>query len=438
MTRARVSWFSSFRHGLSGILPPPGIQRGYALATLIDSVGTGAFLAGSAVFFVRIVGLSAAQVGIGMSLAGLVGLAFAVPLGHLGDRLGHRRLLLILSLIRAPLFAVYLLIHDFAAFLAVVSVIAAAETGTNPVRRAYLSTMVPPDQRVRITAYNRATFNVGISLGSLGAAAALGFDTWSAYATLVLANSASFLLCCVVLLRLPADPGRRAVTRPASRKGADKKQNRSSVFRDRPYIALSLLFGLQNIHAALFTVGIPLWIVKHTVAPKWLVATIILLNTILVVALQVHATRGTESVPGAARGARRAGLAMLAGCVACAVSAHGPVGLEVAELVGGAVLLTFGELLSSASAWALSNELAPEDKQGIYFGLWTQGSQFAQVVGPVTVTVLAVGLRLTGWLILGASFGLIGVAIVPVTRWAQRSRPAPEGAVVATSGRQAG
>src|SRR5690348_17463856 len=126
-----MSWRRAFRwregrHRIGKILPPPGVQRGYALATLIDSAGSGLFLTASAVFFVRVVGLSPAHVGLGLSIAGFAGLVAAAPVGHLGDRYGHRRMLIGLSLARAALFAIYLVIHSFAAFIVVVTLITLA------------------------------------------------------------------------------------------------------------------------------------------------------------------------------------------------------------------------------------------------------------------------------------------------------------------------
>ena len=43
-------------------------------------------------FFTQIVGLSAAQVGLGLTIAGVVAFFFAVPLGRLADRIGPKRM----------------------------------------------------------------------------------------------------------------------------------------------------------------------------------------------------------------------------------------------------------------------------------------------------------------------------------------------------------
>jgi len=55
------------------LLPPAGLARSLCLQSALYAVGSGFFLSGNAVFFTTIVGLSAAQVGLGLSIAGALG-----------------------------------------------------------------------------------------------------------------------------------------------------------------------------------------------------------------------------------------------------------------------------------------------------------------------------------------------------------------------------
>src|SRR5882757_8954826 len=69
------------------------------LATaLINSTGSGAFAAGSVVFFTHYAGLSPAQVGGTLSAAALVGIVTTVPAGLVAERFGARRTLIVLHL----------------------------------------------------------------------------------------------------------------------------------------------------------------------------------------------------------------------------------------------------------------------------------------------------------------------------------------------------
>ena len=67
-------------------LPPPGRLRTLSLATLANTIGTGLWVTGAALFLTRAVGLTPTEVGLGLTLAGLVGLTASVPLGGLADR----------------------------------------------------------------------------------------------------------------------------------------------------------------------------------------------------------------------------------------------------------------------------------------------------------------------------------------------------------------
>jgi predicted MFS family arabinose efflux permease len=53
---------------------------------LLFALGEGTFMTGSAVFFTQIVGLSAAQVGLGLTIAGVAAFIAALPAGKMVDR----------------------------------------------------------------------------------------------------------------------------------------------------------------------------------------------------------------------------------------------------------------------------------------------------------------------------------------------------------------
>src|SRR3990170_981663 len=63
-----------------------GTPRVLAAAELAGSIGNGAFYACSALFFTRIVGLSATEVGVALTVGWASGMLAGVPLGGLADR----------------------------------------------------------------------------------------------------------------------------------------------------------------------------------------------------------------------------------------------------------------------------------------------------------------------------------------------------------------
>src|SRR4051794_23295874 len=112
------------------MLPPPPPLRLLAYGTLVTNVGGGAWYASWAVFLTRSVGLSPGRVGVGMTIAGAVGLVAATPLGHLADRVGPRAVFAGLLVLQAAGSFAYVGVHAFAPFVAVACVtVAAGQTG---------------------------------------------------------------------------------------------------------------------------------------------------------------------------------------------------------------------------------------------------------------------------------------------------------------------
>src|SRR2546423_1264036 len=131
------------------LLPDRGAARIFAAYTLVDSTGTGLWTTASVVFLTRSVGLSAGQVGLGLSIAGLVGFLGGVPLGHLADRRGAREVTLALAAAQGLVMAAYATVHSFWQFLLVACAFQFAQRGGNAVRNALVALTVPADQRVR-------------------------------------------------------------------------------------------------------------------------------------------------------------------------------------------------------------------------------------------------------------------------------------------------
>ena len=70
------------------LLPEPGARHVYAFVVLANTFGFGLVITSMVLYFTRVVHLSAVQVGLGMTIAGLVGLIAGVPIGDLADRHG--------------------------------------------------------------------------------------------------------------------------------------------------------------------------------------------------------------------------------------------------------------------------------------------------------------------------------------------------------------
>src|SRR4051794_36477620 len=271
---------------MRGLLPAPGPLRPLALATLLSRVGNGVLMTVSVLYFNRIIGLSIAQVGLGLTIAGLFGLLSAVPLGHIADRRGPRTLFVVLSLLTCGLSLFYLFVQTFWQFLAVAIVLTIVDRGAGAVRSALIAAITQGAGRVAARAYLRAVTNIGIMAGAGIGAFALHFDTGTAYRLMFVLDAVLSAIAAFVVLAVPAvAPLERSDDGPVW-----------VALRDRGYLAVAALNAAMSIHYAIFDVAIPLWVVDHTEAPRWMVALTLIINTVVVALFQVRSSRGISDL----------------------------------------------------------------------------------------------------------------------------------------------
>jgi MFS family permease len=404
----------------TGLLPPAGAPRNLALAQLANSVGDGAFIVTSALFFTRVVGLSTAQVGLGLTTAWLMGFLTGVPLGHLADRRGPRGIAILLALSTSAAVCTFLFVRSFPLFLVAAVIYAGSQTGLSAARQALLAGLVEPAERTRIRAFLQSTVNAGLGVGAALGGIALRFDTSAAYLTVFAIDAVSFLVAARLIHRVPAVP---CVTDHVA------GEPRLAVLRDKPYAVLALLNAVMLMFMPLLSLVAPLWIVERTEAPSWMVASLLIINTLGVTLFQVRIARGVTDLRTATRSVRIAGASMLAACVVFALSTAGlaPIGAAVVLAVAAA-LLTLGEMKLASGAWEISFGLAPADKQGQYQGFYGTGPAIARMLGPFLLTTLVLGWGAIGWLVVGALFLGTSCATGAAVRWAARTRPASEAA----------
>ncbi|WP_329000569.1 MFS transporter [Kribbella sp. NBC_00709] len=404
---------------LEQMLPPAGAPRDLAMAQLANSVGDGAFVVTSALFFTRVVGLSTTEVGIGLTVAWLVGFLTGVPLGNLADRRGARGTAVLLALMTASGVGAFLFVRSFLGFLIAAVVYACSQTGLTAARQALLAGLVQPAERTRIRAFLQSTVNAGLAFGALLGGIALRFDTETAYLTVFAIDALSFLIAAGLIRRVP----------PIATTIRVKGEPRLAVLHDRPYAVLALLNAIMLLFMPLISLVGPLWIVTRTSAPSWVVASLMIVNTLGVTFFQVHIAKRVKDLRTAARSVRYAGVAMLAACgVFATTAAHLSPALTAVVLVVAAALLTVGEMKLASGAWEISFGLAPADKQGQYQGFFGSGPAIARMLGPALLTTVILGWGPIGWIVIGALFLGTSCATGPAVRWAVRTRAVKEDA----------
>jgi MFS family permease len=393
-------------------LDVPRESRLLVFIGLVDAIGTGLYIAGFAVFFTRSAGMSTVQVGIGFTVASACGLITMTPIGMLADRIGPRATSILLHYWRGVGFIAFAFVHDFVTFLVVSIVVGIPTRAIDPVSQMYVDRHIGKDLRVRVMAVMRVVYNLGFSIGGVLTTLILLVDTRPAFLVIVLGNGATFLLAGFLLARVPL-----LADEPPNRKTA-RGWPRS--LRQGRYLIVAGLNAVLVLNVTVLTMGIPLWVTSKTEAPVAVVGPLVVVNTVLVVLLQVRLSKGTETRAGGARAMRRSALAF-AGCMALlALSGMlNAVGAVIAVVVA-TVLLTFGELWHFAGRLSVSYALAPRDRQGEYLSVFWLGSAAALMVGPLLITVGVVERGPFGWLALAGVFVVTGLLIRPAVDAAAR------------------
>jgi MFS transporter len=399
-------------------LDVPRESRLLVFVGFVDAIGTGLYVAGFAVFFTRSAGLSVAEVGLGLTIANACGLVALTPLGMMADRIGPKAASILLHYWRAAGFVAFAFVDDFVGFLVVACVVGIPTRAIDPISQMYVDRHIGKDLRVRVMSVMRVVYNIGFSVGGLLTTVILVVGTRPAFLAIVLGNGATFFLAAVLLARIPLladDPPGRKTARGWPRS-----------LRQGRFLAVTGLNSVLVLNSTVLMLGIPLWVTTRTDAPAAVVAPLMVLNTVLVVVLQVRLSRGADTREGGVRAMRRSALAFACCTLVLALSASlGSVGAVIAVVVA-TVVLTVGELWHFAGRLSVSYGLAPRDRQGEYLSVFWLGSAAAMMVGPALITVGVVGLGVAGWLALAAVFAATGLLIGPAVTAAARQLEAEQ------------
>lgn len=400
------------------------VVRRLGAASLVSTIGNGMTMTLSALFFTRIVGLPAGQVGLGLTVAGLLGVIASVRSGPIVDRYGARTVFTWVLIGSALCSSALGLLDSFWPFLVLMCAATLFDRAGSTTRAALYAEALPPELRTPARALLRSITNVGIGIGATSAALVLHFDSRTAYATAFVIDGLTFLAAAVILRGLPTQ---------ARVPRSEQVRGPNPALRDRPYLAVTALNSLLMLQFTVIEIGVPLWIANHTDAPRVLVSVVLVLNTVLVVLFQVRAARFVTGVAAAGRVARLGGLLLAASMVLFGVCAGLPGWVAALILVGASVVEVLGEVATSAAGWELGYALADEQFNGSYQGVFNGGWSAMTMLGPVIVTSTALHFGFGGWVFLAVVFAASGAALGPVARWAASTRGvalAPAGASV--------
>jgi MFS family permease len=383
------------------------------LAGLLLSLGRGAWFTCWAMFFIRSVGLTTAQFGIGVTAAGIVGMLVGGPFGYLADRVGAREVLVGLGFLQGLAILSYTVLHDFWLILLATCLVTAAERSAPGIRVAAISGLTTGKERLESISTARVVMQVGVVIGALVGGFVLSLDTRTGYVVTLGVYGSLHILCALLqAFRLPH------VTSLSDR----KIKRRSLVLRDRPFLVITAFNGVLALNWGMIDPGIPLWISNHTHAPLWIWAVVVGISAGGTVLFQNRFSRWGATVPAASRLGLWSGVALAACCVIYALSHNGSGLLVVGILVLATLVYLVGELLFVGSGFGLSVGLTPDGAHGEYQGLFGTGQAAAMMLAPGIMTVLLVEWSVAGWFVLAGLYLIGGFGTLFAGRWALRER----------------
>ena len=395
--------------------PPSPLAGRLAIQSLLFALGQGTFMTGSAVFFTQIVGLSAAQVGLGLTIAGVASFITAWPAGKLVDRFGPKRCWAVSAAGQASLFTLWPFIDGFGGYVAMAATMEIVGSLGGAAYGAYTIDVLPPDERVMSRAYMYSALNVGFTLGSLLGGVALAFDSNTLLRGIPWFTTLAFLINSLAIQRLPTAPHDERT--PQERK---VKLPGPGPLRNVGWMASTFFIGVLWTNQVLLNIVIPLWLVQETDAPRVLLAFLFGTNTVMCIFLPMAAARGVKDVPTALRAIRFSMTFFVVSCVITAYT-HDTVGWTTIALVWlGHVTVTGAELYLSAASWSFEAELMDPDRRGEYQGAAELSGTLGRVWAPALYTFLAMTWGTVGWLLIATIVVVATAALHPSARRAQR------------------
>ncbi|MEU8934788.1 MFS transporter [Streptomyces sp. NPDC048409] len=382
-------------------------MRQILVATGVDALGTGCYLAVAPLYLLKVAGLSASETGVAFSVSAVVGMVCSVLVGRASEQTRTRHLLPWLYAVQGICFLCFPLMGSLTTALVVMSVAATAERATAPVRAALISDVAGADRHVCI-ARMRTVQNVSFAVAGLLVIPVLVGNGRSGYTAVTVINTLSFFLAALFLT------GVKPPEKEHAQAGSQQPQRLWTALRDRRVLTSMTVDAILYLHVSVFLYLLPVWIATETRLPKVTISVVFVANAVVVGLLQTRVSKGLNSIATGRRAMIRAAWLLSGSCLLLLVVPHFPAFPAAAFFAVAMVLLTAAEMLHSGGRWAVSLELAPPDRRASFLATFNTGLNVQTIVGPIFLTAVVLGHHSAGWLGLGGIFlmaSLVALAI---------------------------
>jgi MFS family permease len=379
-------------------IPPQGPIRSMAAASLVNSVGDGAFAAISVIYLVRFVDLSATQVGLGLAVGGVGALLVGIPMGMLGDLIGPRPVFIGLCLVEGCAVGAYSLVANWWSFLAAAVLAVSAMRSTAGVRNGFIAHLTTGAERLRVRAYLRSVNNTGAALGAGLGALVLLQPSQALLRIVLIGDGLTFIVVAIVIATIHAP-------RPLS---TATPETLGRIIGNRAFVVASLSQGALSTNTTLLTVALPLWIVTRNSMPDATAGLLLAGSSVLAIFLQVPISRFANTPRGAVRSSAGAGLLFTAACLVYMTTTATPRILSIALLAIGSGIRLLGELLQTSSGWSMSFSAPPPGRECTYQAVYSTAFTVAAATGPLLSGWIATQPDGRGWATAAGLFAAAG------------------------------
>lgn len=388
------------------VFPKSGTVRLLALNELLRTFGHGAIASLLPVYLHLFGGLSASQVAYAAGVGGGIGIAGSFTSGRAIDRFGSKSVAVFSKIGQGLAIIAMCWTGGFVWVVSAFAVMVSLDTVAAASGGALVAHALTGAERVRARAYLRAVGNIGVSLGvgCGGMGLALHLQLIDRFvlvlAGLLSAGTASIIWRLKTTLVRTVGKGR-----PSS----------SIALRDSTYVTFVGSYLVLTLSQAVLTLGLPLFLVAHSVVPIWWYSPLLIANTIMVIVLQVRLSRSAEKPQGARRALVRSGYLYALAMVTLLGATARSLAFGLASLLIFVIVITVGEIYQSAGGWGLSYHLSPENSHGAYQALFAAVSPMSNMLGPLFIGVLLVPHPVMGSLLFSAAF-IVAASLLQFSR----------------------
>jgi predicted MFS family arabinose efflux permease len=390
------------------------------LGGLANAFGNGIVLPFTFIYLHNVRGMGLGTAGLVLATNAGVSLVAGPLSGIFVDRVGGKRTLAAALSLLTLGYGGYAFVHQPWQGFATAAVTGIGNGAFWPAQSTLIAALVPPERRTPAFAMQRVVMNLGIGLGAMVGGLVASASHPRSFEILFLLDGLTFVVYMAVLAVLVPEPGhhRRASEAPAG--------GYVAVLRNRPFVAV-IAINTVFIFAGFAGLDLlPVYAKNHAGVGERAIGFVFLLNTLVIVALQLPIARLVE-------GHRRMRLLGLLGLVWALAWLLVPIGgVWLTGLAATAIFAVagsvfgLGECLHGSVQAPLVVDLAEPALLGRYMALSALSWQIGFTLGPAVGGYVLAATPHGTWLAAGAICAVNGaLAVAAERRLPVQARRAP-------------